>query len=193
MFKNMSFPLTVPNGTSNLVKDFSPVTWVLQLHTVWNQKKIGLLILLNCESASLTVFTTMCPKEQQTSDNLIVKDYCFIIEIFDKGLVKIILLPVIALSFPHFCPKLEQTLHIHQEQHSWHTCDTFVFKRCIKIPKNAMLYVRVVSDEPWNLSQYGRNQQDQNKTESMECSYLKLALFYSVLAEQFEGSTKKNI
>ena len=35
-----------------------------------------------------------------------------------KGLVKIILLPVIALSFPHFCPKLEQTLHIHQRQHS---------------------------------------------------------------------------
>ena len=30
------------------------------------------------------MFTTMCPKEQQTSDNLIVKDYCFIIEIFDK-------------------------------------------------------------------------------------------------------------
>ena len=24
-------------------------------------------------------------KEQQTSDNLIVKDYCFITEIFDKG------------------------------------------------------------------------------------------------------------
>ena len=35
-----------------------------------------------------------------------------------KGHVKIILLPVIALSFPHFCPKLEQTLHIHQGQHS---------------------------------------------------------------------------
>ena len=34
---------------------------------------------------------------------------------------------------------------------------------------------------------------NKNKTESMECSYLKLALFYSVLAEQFEGSTKKNI
>ena len=63
---------------------FSIVTWVLQLHTVWNQKKIGLLILLNCEAASLTVFTTMCPKEQHTSDNLIVKDYSFIIEIFDK-------------------------------------------------------------------------------------------------------------
>ena len=30
------------------------------------------------------MFTTMCPKEQQTSDNMIVKDYCFIIEIFDK-------------------------------------------------------------------------------------------------------------
>ena len=26
------------------------------------------------------MFTTTCPKEQQTSDNLIVKDYCFIIE-----------------------------------------------------------------------------------------------------------------
>ena len=32
----------------------------------------------------MTVFTTMCPKERQTSDNLIIKDYCFIIEIFDK-------------------------------------------------------------------------------------------------------------
>ena len=30
------------------------------------------------------MFTTMCPKEQQTSDNLIVKDDCFITEIFDK-------------------------------------------------------------------------------------------------------------
>ena len=26
----------------------------------------------------------MCPEEQQTSDNLIVKGNCFIIEIFDK-------------------------------------------------------------------------------------------------------------
>ena len=43
-----------------------------------------LLILLNCQAASLTVFTTVCPEEQQTSDNLIVKDYCFIIEILDK-------------------------------------------------------------------------------------------------------------
>ena len=30
------------------------------------------------------------------------------------------------------------------------------------MPKNAMLHVRVVSDEPWNLSQYGRNQQQEN-------------------------------
>ena len=30
------------------------------------------------------MFTTMCRKEQQSSDNLIIKDYCFIIEIFDK-------------------------------------------------------------------------------------------------------------
>ena len=30
------------------------------------------------------MFTRMCPKEQQISDNLIVKDYCFITEIFDK-------------------------------------------------------------------------------------------------------------
>ena len=33
---------------------------------------------------SLTVFTTMCPEEQQISDNLIVKDYYSVIEIFDK-------------------------------------------------------------------------------------------------------------
>ena len=30
------------------------------------------------------MFTTMSPKEQQISDNLIVIDYCFITEIFDK-------------------------------------------------------------------------------------------------------------
>ena len=30
------------------------------------------------------MFATMCPEEQQTSDNLIVEDNCFIIEIFDK-------------------------------------------------------------------------------------------------------------
>ena len=30
------------------------------------------------------MFTTMCPDEQQTSNNLIVKDNRFIIEMFDK-------------------------------------------------------------------------------------------------------------
>ena len=30
------------------------------------------------------MFRTMCPEKQQTSDNLIVNDSCFIIEIFDK-------------------------------------------------------------------------------------------------------------
>ena len=45
------------------------------------------------------MFTTMCPKEQQTSDNLIVKDYCFIIEIFDRGPVKLIKRVKIAHSF----------------------------------------------------------------------------------------------
>ena len=60
----MSFPLTVLNCTSKggLV------------HTVRNQENIGLLIVLNGEAASLTVFTTICPQEQQTRNNLIVKD-----------------------------------------------------------------------------------------------------------------------
>ena len=31
------------------------------------------------------MFTAMYPEEQQTSDHLIVKDNCFIIEIFDKS------------------------------------------------------------------------------------------------------------
>ena len=85
MLKSMSFPLTIPNCTSKGGRDFSPQSpEFLRLHTLRNQKKIGLLILLNCEAASLTVFTTMCPEEQQTTDNLIVKDNCFIIEIFDK-------------------------------------------------------------------------------------------------------------
>ena len=85
MLKSMSFPLTVPNRTSNGGIDFS-----LQLPEFYSciqfeiRKKIGLLTLLNCEAVILTVFTTMCPKEQQTSDNLIVKDNSFIIEIFDE-------------------------------------------------------------------------------------------------------------
>ena len=38
--------------------------------------------------------------------------------LWTKGHVKIIFLPIIALSFPFFCPKLEHALHKHQEQHS---------------------------------------------------------------------------
>ena len=30
------------------------------------------------------MFTAMCSEEQQTTDDLIVKDSCFVIEIFDK-------------------------------------------------------------------------------------------------------------
>ena len=63
MLKNISFPLTVPRPTSIWGKDFS-----LQSPEFYSciqfeiRKKIGLLILLNCEPASLTVFATMCPK-----------------------------------------------------------------------------------------------------------------------------------
>ena len=45
------------------------------------------------------MFTIMCLKEQQTSDNLIVEDYCFITEIFDKGPVNLIKRVKIAHSF----------------------------------------------------------------------------------------------
>ena len=45
------------------------------------------------------MFTTMCLKEQQTTDNLIVKNYCFITEIFDKGPGKLIKRVKIAHSF----------------------------------------------------------------------------------------------
>ena len=84
MLKSMSFSLTVPSGTSNLGKDFSLQSLEFYSCIQFEIKKIGLLILLNCEAASLTAFITICRKKQQTSDNLIVKDYCFIIEIFDK-------------------------------------------------------------------------------------------------------------
>ena len=85
MLKSMSFSLTVPNRTSNGGIYFSlksPECYSCIQFEI--RKKVGLLILLNCEAASLTVFTTTCPKEQQTTDNLIVKDNCFIIEIFHK-------------------------------------------------------------------------------------------------------------
>ena len=80
----MSFLLTVPKRTANLGKDFSPQSPEFYSCIQFEIRKTGLLSLLNCEAVSLTVFTTMCPEEQQTSNNLIVKDNCFIIEIFDK-------------------------------------------------------------------------------------------------------------
>ena len=80
----MSFPLTVPNRTSNGGTYSSLQSPEFYSWIQFEIRKNGLLILLNCEAVSLTVFTTMYPKEQQTSDNLIVKDNCFIIEIFDK-------------------------------------------------------------------------------------------------------------
>ena len=82
LLKSMSFPLTELNRTSNVGKDFSLQS--LEFYSCIQfgiRKKTGLLILLNCEAASLTVFTTICPKEQQNNNNLMVKDYCFIIEI----------------------------------------------------------------------------------------------------------------
>ena len=87
MLKGTSFSLTVTSRTLNLGKDFSLQSLEFHscMHAVWNQKKIGLLILFDCEAASLTVFTTMWLKEQKTSDNLIVKNYCFITEIFNKS------------------------------------------------------------------------------------------------------------
>ena len=84
MLKSMSFHLTVPNRTSKGELDFSLQSAEFYSCIQFELKKIGFLILLNCEAVSLTVFTAMFPKEQQTSDNLIVKDNCFIIEIFDK-------------------------------------------------------------------------------------------------------------
>ena len=64
MSKSLSFPLTVPNRTSKGGLDFS-----LQSHEFYTcikfeiGKNIDLLILLNCEAASLTIFTAVCPKE----------------------------------------------------------------------------------------------------------------------------------
>ena len=72
MLKSMSFSLTVPNRTSTGGLDFSLQSPEFYSCTQFEIRKTGLLILLNCEAASLTVFTTMCPKEQQTSKNLIV-------------------------------------------------------------------------------------------------------------------------
>ena len=70
VLKSMSFSLTVPNCTSNGGIDFflqSPEFYRCR------HEKIGLLILLKCEAASLTVFIAMCPKEQQTMQYVKIK------------------------------------------------------------------------------------------------------------------------
>ena len=65
MFKSMSFALTVPNRTSILGKIFRyshlsfTAAYSLKSEKNW--------------PVSLTVFTAMCPEEQETSDNLIAK------------------------------------------------------------------------------------------------------------------------
>ena len=88
MLKSMRFPLTVRNRTSNLGKIclYSHLSFTAA-YSLKSVKDWPVFILLNCEAASLTVFTTMCPKEQQTSDNLIVKDNCFIIKYLIIALV----------------------------------------------------------------------------------------------------------
>ena len=80
MLKSTSFRLTAPSRTSNLGKIFLhshlsfTAAFSLKSEKGWSDDFAKL------EAVSLT---TMCPKEQQTRNNLIVKDYCFIIEIFD--------------------------------------------------------------------------------------------------------------
>ena len=86
MLKSTSFPLTIPNCTSNLEKALS-------------LQPIEFYSCIQFEIRAASVYNQGCPKEQQTSDNLIVKDYCFIIEIFDKGPVKLIKQVKIAHSF----------------------------------------------------------------------------------------------
>ena len=79
MVKSMSFP---SNGGLDFLCSHLSFTAAYSLKS---EKDSPVDFLLNCEAAILTVFTTMCPKEQQTSDNLIVKDNCFIIKIFDNA------------------------------------------------------------------------------------------------------------
>ena len=63
--------MTVPNCTSKGGLDFS-----LQSPEFYS--------CIQLETLKPLVFTTMCPKEQQTNDNLTVEDNCFVSEIFDK-------------------------------------------------------------------------------------------------------------
>ena len=95
------------------------------------------------------MFTTMCPKEQQTSENLIVKDYCFIIEIFDKGPVKLIKRVKIAHSFLH---SLSDQFHVIISSlpiyNSTNCCQRIFRNRLLKMEIWAILIFRVIFDKP---------------------------------------------
>ena len=52
------------------------------------------------------MFITMCLKEQQTNDNLIVKDKCFVIEIFDKCSFETVYSRKFQITVEKICPKL---------------------------------------------------------------------------------------
>ena len=80
----MSFPLTVPNHTSKGGLDFPLQSPDFYSGIQFEIRKDWPVDFTECEATNLTVFTTMCPNDQQTSDKLIVKDNCFIIETFDK-------------------------------------------------------------------------------------------------------------
>ena len=91
MLKSMSFPLSW--GKIFLCSQLNfTAAYSLKSEKDWPVARP--VELLNCEVTSLTVFTTMCPTDQQTSDNLILKDNRFIIEIFDfsfSGILRVCL------------------------------------------------------------------------------------------------------
>ena len=82
MLKSMSFLLTVPY-LKRRDRFFSAVTWVLHSAYSLNSEKDWPVDFAELKPW-VWLFTTMCPKEQQTSDSLIGKDNCFIFELFDK-------------------------------------------------------------------------------------------------------------
>ena len=84
MLKSTSFPSTALNCSSNDgIYFFCSHPSFTAAYSLKSEKgwPVDFAKLWNLEPDSVT---TMCPKEQQTSDNLIVKDNYFIVEIFDK-------------------------------------------------------------------------------------------------------------
>ena len=66
----------------------------------------------------------------------------------NKGHVKIIFLPVVALSFPFFCPKLEQALHTNNKNSIPDMLVIFFFEKDASKYLNMQFYV--VSDQLCN-------------------------------------------